>query len=335
MKLTEFLRTKSLNIFLTFLALIFIFFILNIYSIPKYAVMYITVIFLLSIIVPSAVEFFKKRQFYNNIQSILDELDKAYFLSEMIEKPDFFEGDRFYETIKICNKSMCDKIAEYKIKTNDYQEYIEKWVHEIKTPIAACKLTAENRSDDSWEELSEDLDKIEKYVDQTLFYSRVSNAEKDYVIKKKSLNEIVSYSLKSNARALIKNGFSIKRESLDLVVMTDEKWTAFILDQIISNSIKYKKDNPEIRFYGKEKSNGILLKISDNGLGIAPEDVPRIFEKNFTGGNGRLNKKSTGFGLYLCKKLCDKIGISISAYSELGDKTEISLFFPKSRHIEM
>lgn len=330
MKLHDYVKSKVVYIITFILAIISIAAVLNVHSIPKYSIFFISVILTVSFLIPFLTEFFIKRSFYNNLTENVENLDKKFLLSEIIECPDFFEGKMFYDVLKRANKSMNDEIAKYRINTNDYKEYIEKWVHEIKTPIAACKLAVENRSENSWNELAEDLDRIDLYVDQTLFYSRINNAEKDYIIKPKTLSEIVSYALKSNARSLIKNGFSIQRENLDITVMTDEKWTAFILDQIISNSIKYKTQKPNITFKGVKNENGVSLQITDNGIGIASCDLPRIFEKNFTGGNGRLNRKATGFGLYLCKKLCSKMGIEISAYSENG--TTITIFFPKSTY---
>ena len=276
--------------------------------------------------IPLLVEFIRKRTFYNEVNKTFEKLDKKFMLSEMINEPNFFEGDFLCEIVKGSDKAMNDEIAKYKISTQDYKEYIEKWVHEIKTPIAACKLAAENNKSAVSDEFCDDLDKIDRYVTQTLFYSRISNVEKDYIIKEKSLNELVSSSLRANSRLLIKNGFAIKRENLDYTVMTDEKWLAFILEQIISNSVKYKGENPQLTFKGISYENCTVLEISDNGMGIDKADLPRIFEKNFTGGNGRLNKKATGFGLYLCKKLCLKLGINISAKSENG--TTIILSFP-------
>lgn len=331
MKTKEYIKSKAIALFLWVSSLIFTFCILNIYSIPKYTITYIMIVISLAFIIPITIDFFKKRHFYNSLESTIAGLEKRFLLSEVIEEPNFLEGEKLYETLKIVSKSMNDEIAKYKIKMSDYQEYVEKWVHEIKTPIAAAKLVTENKNINSWDELSEELDKIENYVNQTLFFSRVNNVEKDYIIRKKTLDEIVSKSLKVNSKSLIKNRFSINRDNLNISVMTDEKWTTFIIGQIISNSVKYKSENPKISFVGEKSADGVSLKIIDNGMGIKASDLPRIFEKNFTGGNGRLNKHSTGFGLYLCKKLCTKMGISISAFSDFRKGTEIILFFPKNR----
>lgn len=328
MKTSEYLKSKALYICICLFSTLILVGVLSAHKLPFYSIFYVCTAILVAFFIPLTVEFFRKRAFYNELKCLFDNLDRKYLLSEMIKSPSFFEGRVLYEIIKQSDKSMNDEIAKYKISSQDYKEYIEKWVHEIKTPIAACKLAVENNKSEVSDEFSDDLDKIDKYVMQTLFYSRVSNVEKDYIIRKKCLNDLVSESLKLNSSQLIKSGFSINRENLDYIVMTDEKWIGFILDQIISNSIKYKSDYSTLAFKGIECDNCIKLEIIDNGIGIDKADLPRIFDKNFTGGNGRLNNKSTGFGLYLCKKLCDKLGIDIFAESKNG--TTITLSFPMS-----
>lgn len=335
MSFPEFLKMKRLSIILLVFAEFFICEILAIYGMPRYSVFYILFVIFLAAAIPLTVEFIQKRVFYKHIKDTMENLDRLYLMSEVIERPDFYEGDMFCEALQKANLSMNDRIGEYRRMTEDYIEYVEKWVHEIKTPIAAAKLAAENRRESSWEDVAEDLDKIESYVNQTLFYSRVNNAENDYIIKRITLNKIVANALKSNAKMLIKNDFSIKRENLDIEVMTDEKWTAYILEQIFSNSVKYKTEDPELIFSGREAEQGTYLDIIDNGIGIDPADLPRIFEKNFTGGNGRLNKRSTGFGLYLCKKLCDKMGVEITADSQNGKGTTITIYFPKNNYTDI
>lgn len=308
-------------------ALFSVFFVLNVHDIPKYSIFYIILIIAACFIVPLILEYPSKRRFYNKLSQTDDGLEEKYLLSEMIERPDFIEGKILYDVLKSSNKSMNDEIAKYRISTEDYRDYIEKWIHDIKTPIAACKLIAENHPEYS-SGISENLEKIDKYVMQTLFYSRISNVEKDYIIKPFSLNELTSSAVRSNSRRLIAAGFKIRQQNLDVQVYTDEKWIGFILDQIISNCISYRSAEPVLSFTAKRYKNAVALEITDNGIGIAECDLPRIFEKNFTGGNGRLNKKSTGFGLYLCKKLCTRLDIDISAKSEENSFTSIIITFP-------
>jgi signal transduction histidine kinase len=161
--------------------------------------------------------------------------------------------------------------------------------------------------------------------------------EKDYYIRKVVLKEIVNESIKKNKSSLIQEKISIDIHDLDIEVNTDNKWIVFILNQIIQNSIKYrKKENSVIEMYANQGKENVILYIKDNGIGIKQGEITRVFEKGFTGTNGRLsNKKSTGIGLYLCKKLCNKLGIGIELNSVQNEGTEVKLVFPKDSYIEL
>lgn len=213
----------------------------------------------------------------------------------------------------------------------DYKDYIELWIHEIKIPIAASKMVIENNKNEATKSINEELDKVENYIEQVLFYARSNTVEKDYYIKKSSLKEIVNESIKKNKNILMQEKISINIHNLDLEVNTDSKWIGFILNQIIGNSVKYKKQNEslELEIYAKQGKQNIVLYIKDNGIGIKKGEITRVFEKGFTGTNGRLiGKKSTGIGLYLCKKLCDKLGIGLELNSVENEGTETRIVFP-------
>ena len=295
-----------------------------------YAAFYASLILILSQTAALIFEYFHKREFYYKLLKNLDKLDKKYFLSEMIDKPSFLEGEILYETVKQTNKSMNDEIATYTSAMKEYKEYVETWVHEIKTPISSSKLIIENDKNPTTMNLYEELIKIENYVDQALFYARSNNVEKDYLIKKTTLKELVNSVLKKNARTFIESKISFEISALDKVIYTDVKWTDFIIGQILMNSVKYRSEKPKIRITGLNNENSVTLLISDNGIGISKNDLKRIFEKGFTGENGRKIAKSTGIGLYLCKKLCDKMNLGISIASNENYGTAISIVFPKS-----
>ncbi len=199
-------------------------------------------------------------------------------------------------------------------------------------------MIIENNKNEATKSIDEELDKLENYIEQALFYARSNTVEKDYYIKANKLKDIVNESVKKNKNILIQNKMAINIHDLDITVYTDSKWTQFILNQIIQNSVKYKKqdNNSEIEIYSKQGKEKVILYIKDNGIGIKKGEITRVFEKGFTGTNGRLqNKKSTGIGLYLCKKLCDKLGISIELNSIQNEGTEIRLVFPKSSYINL
>lgn len=262
----------------------------------------------------------------------MTELGDKYLISEIIESPEFIEGKILKQTLEDAGKSMLENVNKYKHLTEDYKEYIELWIHEIKTPIAASKMVIENNKTEVTKSIEEELDKIENYTEQALFYARSTTVEKDYVITKSNLKEIVKLSILKNKSSLLGFKVNIDLHDLDKTVYTDSKWIVFIINQIIQNSIKYsKKDNRKIEIYAKTKNEKVILYIKDNGIGIKKGEITRVFEKGFTGTNGRLqNKKSTGIGLYLCKKLCDKLGIGIELNSEKDEGTEVRIIFPKN-----
>ena len=197
-------------------------------------------------------------------------------------------------------------------------------------------MIVENNKNEVTKSIDEELDKVENYIEQALYYARSNAVEKDYYVKKVDLKDMVNESIKKNKNVLIHEKISVNVHDLDLKVNTDNKWIVFILNQIIQNSIKYKKQdrNLEIEIYAKQGKENVILYIKDNGIGIKKGEITRVFEKGFTGTNGRkLNKKSTGIGLYLCKKLCDKLGISLELNSIQEEGTEIRLVFPQSSYI--
>ncbi len=196
-------------------------------------------------------------------------------------------------------------------------------------------MIIENNKTEVTKSIDEELDKIENYVEQALFYARSNTANQDYYIKKNNLKDIVNEIIRKNKTVLINEKIKINIHDLDVEVNTDSKWVIFIINQIIQNSIKYRKQDElsEIEIYSKAGKENVILYIKDNGIGIKKEEVKRVFDKGFTGANGRLsNKKSTGIGLYLCKKLCDKLGIGIELRSIVNKQTEVKLIFPQNSY---
>lgn len=274
-------------------------------------------------------DFFSKKRFYSEIISLTNKLDKKYLLPEVIKRPSSYEGQLLYDILEECNRAMHEHVNEYKIMQNEYREYIETWVHEIKTPIALTKLVAENSEGKTKTIIQNETKKIEGYVEQVLYYSRSNNVSEDYLIKEFQIKDVVNKVIRNNRFELINCHFKINVDALTGRVITDEKWLEFIINQIIINSIKYKKDhNPQIKAYTTISKDKLILTIEDNGIGIIAKDVDKVFEKGFTGYNGRIYGKSTGIGLYLCKKLCLKLGLNITLTSERDKGTKVNLVFP-------
>ena len=332
-----FLREKASTILLLLFGLITIEIFLMAYNVGMFIKIYIPLIIIGLYMISIIIEYFKRKKFYDNLLNMLEELDEKYLITEIIKTPNFLEGQIFKNSLEQIDKSMLENVNKYKYMTEDYKEYIELWIHEIKIPISASKMVIENNKNAITKSIDEELDKVENYIEQALFYARSNTVEKDYYIRKVVLKEIVNESIKKNKSSLIQEKISIDIHDLDIEVNTDNKWIVFILNQIIQNSIKYrKKENSVIEIYANQGKENVILYIKDNGIGIKQGEITRVFEKGFTGTNGRLsNKKSTGIGLYLCKKLCNKLGIGIELNSVQNEGTEVKLVFPKDSYIEL
>ena len=228
-------------------------------------------------------------------------------------------------------RSYLDEINRYKKAQEEYRTYIELWIHEIKTPMASAMLTIENQGAAAQALLLEDLQHIEEYAMQALFYSRSNSVEKDYLIQEMSLQELCFRAIRKNSRLLIDSNISVEADDISGNVFCDPKWMVYVLDQLISNSAKYASpDNARIRFYSKDLPNETILYLVDNGAGIRPEELSRVFDKGFTGTLGRIHERATGMGLFLSKKLCDKLGLSLEITSEGSDTgVTAAIHFPK------
>ena len=280
--------------------------------------------------IPLVHEYLQKRDFYNNLLINFDRLDRKNLIAEVAAPPSFKEGIILYDLLKGSNKAYLEEINRYKTMQEEYREYIELWVHEVKTPIASSKLIAQNNKSDVTDSITEELDKIEGFVEQSLFYSKSNAVEKDYLVKEINLQDLCYAVLRKNSKQFIQNKVAAETDNLNFTVFCDSKWLEFILDQLVTNVKKYrKKEDPKIKMSAVQYENSIVLSVEDNGIGIAENELPRIFDKGFVGSNGRKTEKSTGMGLYICKKLCDKLGFSIYSTSSPGCGTTVSIVFPK------
>lgn len=329
MKLRSFLRDKAVLLTAFFLAFVFVLIFLSVLRVPGYSIGFISGVLLLAMLAGLLTEYLYKRAYYRQVEKHLEALDKKFLLMELLERPSFAEGEVLYDTLRRTGKAMNDEIALYKRQSTEYREFIETWVHEVKTPIASSLLLIENHPDEVTRSIGEEIGKIDGFVEQALYYSRSNSVEKDYLVKKSSLKEMVYGAVRRHASGFIENKVTVSVEEVDFTVYTDVKWVDFILGQLFVNAIKYKQDPASIRIYAQEWENRIALYIADNGIGMSEADAARAFEKGFTGENGRRYAKSTGMGLYLCRKLCDKLGLSITLTSCPGSGTTVRIVFPK------
>ena len=212
-------------------------------------------------------------------------------------------------------------IARSDREGSDMLDYYTLWVHQIKTPIAAMRLILQGDATDQYHELQAQLFKIEQYVEMVMAYLRVGSESTDFILKEYEINGMVKQAVRKYASMFIRKKISVKLGQLKAQVLTDEKWLCFAIEQVISNAIKYTKDgNISI-----DSENETALVIRDTGIGIAPEDLPRICEKGFTGYNGRSDKRASGIGLYLTKQILMKLGHDISFESEVGKGTIVRI----------
>ncbi|MFD3156979.1 sensor histidine kinase [Haloimpatiens sp. FM7330] len=334
MNIKEYLKERFLFLFINFIIFFIVVLVFTAVNIESIVMFYMFIIWFLPLISYITIEFIKHKKFYNNIDSVLHKLDKKYLLPEVMEEPDSLEERFFYEVLRECNKEMHEHVNEYKNLQKEYREYIEVWVHEIKTPISSCMLIVENNKNPIMNNVGEEVKKIEGFVEQALYYSRSNDVSKDYLIKKFQLRNVVNDVIRRNSKDFINKKISLELDEIEEVVYSDIKWVKFILNQIIINSIKYVKsqEKGKIRIYSTNNENNVILTIQDNGIGISEKDINRVFEKGFTGEHGRKYSKSTGMGLYLCKKLCSKLGLQITITSKLGQGTKVNIIFPLSKY---
>ena len=274
-------------------------------------------------------EFQKRRSFYNDIQKKLDELDKKFLVTEMIRKPGFFEGDFFCEALYETNKSMYENVSEQQRSICDFKDYVEMWIHEIKLPISALSLMnyTENMN---FRSFRQQVDKISHYVEQILYYVRADTPQNDFLMKECSLDELLNEVLLEHKDILISEKFTISKQNTNVSVTSDTKWMKFILGQLINNSIKYKKgETGYLGFHVSVDKKSVILSVEDHGIGVAAQDVNRVFEKSFTGKNGREVASSTGMGLYISRKMCEKLGHEIWMESTEGEFAKVLIRFGK------
>ena len=270
----------------------------------------------------------KKR--YKKIVNLVDSLDEKYLIKEVIKKPKNLENRAYYYALDKSCKALNDKLSEIENSKNEYLDFLDSFIHEIKTPISALSLYADNNND---KKIKEEILKISRLVDKMLFYARSDVVEKDYFIKEVSLADLVHPVLLEYKNYLLNYHIKVEVKDLDnLKVYTDIKWLNFIIGQIISNSLKYQnKKDRLVRIKGVSTKNNIKLEIYDNGVGIKEADLSKVFEKGFTGSN-RNKKNASGIGLYLTKKLCDKLGIDIKIESVYLKYTKVVITFPKGNY---
>lgn len=297
-------------------------------EVPMVFIIFTGIIFLLFFLFSLIWDYHRRSGYYKRLLQLLDQLDEKTLLMEIAERPGFLDAKIVSYILKQNNKYQNDKIAEMQKQNRDYRDFLDTWVHEIKTPITSARLIIENEKNPTTLKIEDELRKIDNFVELVLYYARSSDVEKDFKVENTTLKALVSTALKTYSKPIIQAGGRIHMEGMDIPVCADSKSCSFIIGQVISNAIKYRQEEFRLEFRSQVQKNRIALLIHDNGIGISRADLSRVFDKGFTGENGRRFPKSTGIGLYLCKKLCDRMNIAISISSEKGQGTTVALYFP-------
>lgn len=285
------------------------------------------IICLLLFLFEQSVDFWRTKKRLEELQAIMQDLDQRYLFSECVSPQNLYER-KLFDLLRLSGKSMMETVSDAQAAQKEYREYIEQWVHEIKTPITAAKLICRNTDSNTRSRLTQELAQIDAHVERALFYARTENPEKDFIISKTALSAICEEAIQNHKTLLIQNGIRIETQNLDEIVYTDRKWVSFMLGQFLQNAARYHGENPVITLSGKQLGRHVQLAVKDNGIGISTHELPRVFDRGFTGKNGRNRGGSTGMGLYLCKRLADALEIGLEMQSAKGQGTCVTLTFP-------
>lgn len=300
---------------------------------------YVAFVLITGYLAGAAIDFLRIRKYVTDLQSKVSGLDKKYVLYELLDRDGRQEETALNEVFFEMEQSMNSFVNEAVSNNKDYKEYIETWVHEIKIPIAAAKMIIANHPESN-NGISAEIERIEYFVEQALYYARSNTVEKDYLIRETALETVVNSVILSKRNIIRGRKISVNIHDLTgVTVFSDKKWLEFLIGQIVENSIKYSvcdgRRNPFIEIWAEKGINSVKLSIRDNGIGMIETEVEDAFQKGFTGSNGRIGKASTGIGLYLCKKLCSKLEHNITLESGLDKGTTVSIIFAKSSMTEI
>lgn len=295
-----------------------------------------------------ALDYLRVRDFYRELAELAAVVDRPRLMPELVDEPAFAEGRVAYDALVAVARGANEEVAEQRRQVEDYRSYVETWVHEAKSPLAAASLAVENLEAASGSadprrlrELSRELARVDGYVEQALFYARSETLERDYLVRRHVLRDIVAAAVRANTDALIGAHVTPRMgKGLSLEVFTDDKWLAFMVGQLLQNSVRYARADAaggsqvwfDARLVGEGTAGEhVELTVRDNGCGTSEADLPRVFERGFTGENGRNHKRSTGLGLWLVARLAAKMGLSVSADSREGEFFAVTLDFPTNK----
>ncbi|HIQ80999.1 MAG TPA: sensor histidine kinase [Candidatus Scatavimonas merdigallinarum] len=295
------------------------------YRLPAGAVMYPALVCMLVGLVFLTFHFYKTYRKHRQLQALMR------LPASLIETfpPVYTQDDADYQQlIRLLASAQKQLETQMRLQYSDMVDYYTNWAHQIKTPIASMRLTLQNEDSDLARRLSDDLFRIEQYVEMALVFVRLDSSSSDYVIREYKLDDVIRQAIRRFAGQFIRKKIRLVYTPVDVCVVTDEKWLLFVIEQVLSNALKYTPPSGTITINMEQPKT---LCIRDTGIGIAPEDLPRIFEKGYTGYNGREDKKASGIGLYLCRKICKNLGHAIAANASLDNGTVIRIYLEQAK----
>ncbi len=291
------------------------------------------IVFLLVFLTVNIFDFFQQRARLLELKSILDGLDRKYLFTECVPPPKGLFERRLFDLARLAGRNMTGAVSDAQASQREYREYVERWVHEIKAPLTAARLICRELDGDTRRKLTAELSQIEAHVERALFYARAENPEQDCLFRQIELEKIAAQAIENHRSLLIQNGIRVEMENMNCAVYTDEKWAVFILGQLLQNAARYRGPKPVITLSAKPLGRQTQLIVHDNGIGIPAHELPRVFERGFTGSNGRIRGGSTGIGLYLCRKLAVFLELELHIDSQEGAGTTVTLTFPAKENL--
>lgn len=333
--LLDYLRDRIPLIMLWLACMILITIMLVVLLIPFDAIVLIAIIMAIVLVLAIYLDYHRRADFWKSLAHIAETLERAEYLEDLIDSPLFIEGQIAHDSACMISRRASQEIAELRARNREHAEYTELWVHEVKTPLAAAKLTLDKMHGPDADTLKHELERLEGMVEQALFAARSESLASDYLIREISLIEAVREACRSNMRYLTSCKVALDMHiEPDVTVLADKTWLAFILSQLITNAAKYEANT--ITFTAilpdREGPNACTpLEVRDDGCGIPAADVPRVFDRGFTGEVGRAHGSATGMGLYLVARMCKRMGLGVMIASEEGVGTRVMLSFPHDR----
>ncbi len=314
-------KEQGKDLFLVFAGLFVFWLLFFLYELPMEPYIYGAILVILLVLVGKLVEglyLIKRHRQMQSAYQNLPLLPKDFISPETLVEADLVES--LFELERILNEST----TRWKEKECNAIDFYTTWVHQIKTPVSILRMILQKEDTKQNRALLLEVFRIEQYIEMVLSYLRLDQTSSDFVFKQCKLDAILKSVIHKFAPQFVEKKIALSYDETNFTVLTDEKWLSFLIEQILSNALKYTKEGGKITIGMESKGT---LAISDTGIGIAPEDLPRIFEKGFTGYNGRTDKKATGLGLYLCKETAQKLSHEITAKSIVGKGTTISITF--------